>query len=91
MKLRKKETYTCRITLRTCSLRIDCSRGKEFCKIFLKGHSHEKVVEIIPLNHRLGPNPGTPTPLKLLSSPVASLRFFKKEGSHDVKCDQLIC
>jgi hypothetical protein len=24
--------------------------------VSLKGHSHEKVLEIIPVNHRLGPN-----------------------------------
>jgi hypothetical protein len=27
----------------------------------LKGHSHEKVFEIIPLNDRFGPNSGMPT------------------------------
>jgi hypothetical protein len=31
----------------------------------LKGHSREQVFEIIPFNHRLGPNKGTRTPILL--------------------------
>jgi hypothetical protein len=39
----------------------------------LKGHSHEKICDIIPLNHRLG----KPTLSEISNSPVALLRIFK--------------
>jgi hypothetical protein len=40
----------------------------------LKGQSNEKIMT---LNHRLGPNLGTPTLFQFLKSPFALLRIFK--------------
>jgi hypothetical protein len=38
-------------------LQLIAAIGHNLYKIgTLKGHSHEKVFDIIPLNHRLGPN-----------------------------------
>jgi hypothetical protein len=50
-------------------------------KLILKGHSHEKVVEIISLHHRFGPNKGTPMLFKFLKSSVKKLRLFMRGSS----------
>jgi hypothetical protein len=55
--------------------------------VSLKGHSHEKVCEIIPFNRRLGPNKGMIT---ILNSP-SHCYDLSNEGSNDVKLAYLIC
>jgi hypothetical protein len=54
--------------------------------VYLKGHSQEKVCEITPLNHRLGP---TKDANPSLIFKIA--RDFTKEGAHDEKRHQLVC
>jgi hypothetical protein len=41
-----------------------------------KGHSHEKVVEIIFLYHRFGPNYGTSMLFKYLKSSIKKLQLY---------------
>jgi hypothetical protein len=49
--------------------------------IWLKGQSHKKVYDIIPLNYRLDPNWDSPTVFKNLKSPVLKRRYFKQWNS----------
>jgi hypothetical protein len=49
--------------------------------MLLKGHSHEKVVEIIPLNDRFGRKKGMQTLFKFLKSLFKKQRFLKRGDS----------
>jgi hypothetical protein len=47
----------------------------------IKGHSPEKVVEMISLNHKFGSNFGTPTLFKVLKSYIKKLQLFMQGRS----------
>jgi hypothetical protein len=56
----------------------------------LKGHSHEKFVEITSLYYRFGPKSCTPTLFKFLKSSVKKLQLLCGDAL-DVKWVHLIC
>jgi hypothetical protein len=56
----------------------------------MKGTFSQKGLEIIPLNHRYGPR--QQSLIFKIACRIATVPYeFLEEGSHNVKCDQLIC